>query len=96
MGLNVASRAYDAPKANFKRRFDGRNIIVIDHVQAFGRSTDLPKEMEDEIAKHVLLLEERFFGLTMNDMQRLAFQMAVANSLYRFNRERGTVANKRY
>jgi hypothetical protein len=35
--------------------------------------------MEDEFAKHVLLLKERFFSLMIrNDMQCLAFQVAEA------------------
>jgi hypothetical protein len=59
-GLNEASRTYNVPKAILKRRVDGGNIDVVNHVQAYGRSTDLPKEIEDELSKYVLLLEERF------------------------------------
>jgi hypothetical protein len=32
----------------------------IDHVQAFGRSIDLPKEMKDGLVKCVLVFEKRF------------------------------------
>jgi hypothetical protein len=43
----------------------------------------------------VLLLEERFFGLTMNELWRLAFQVAEANNLpHRFNREKEMAGGK--
>jgi hypothetical protein len=44
MSLNAASRTYNVPKATFKRRIDGGNINAVNHVQAFERSIDLPKE----------------------------------------------------
>jgi hypothetical protein len=95
--LNAASRTYNDPKATLKRRVDGGNINVVNHVQAFGRSIDLPKETEDELSKHVLHLEERFFGLTRNDLRRLLFPVAEANKLpHCFIREQKIAGDKWY
>jgi hypothetical protein len=58
--LNAVSRTYDSSK----RRLDVVNMHVTEHIQAFRSSIDFPKEMEDELSKRQLLLEERFFGLT--------------------------------
>jgi hypothetical protein len=76
-------------KATLKRRVDGGIINAFNHVQAFGRSVDLSQEIADELSKHVLLLEERFLGLTRNDLCRLVFQVAEASNLpHSFNREK--------
>ena len=47
MGLNCAARTYSVPKATMKRRIDGVNINVIESKQSFGRSVDLPDEIEN-------------------------------------------------
>ncbi|XP_069705674.1 uncharacterized protein [Periplaneta americana] len=96
-GLNAAAKTYNVPKATLKRRLDGTNVNAIHHIQAFGRTLDLPKALEDELAKHVLLLEERFFGLTRNDLRRLAYQIAEANNIpHRFNKDKKMAGDKWY
>jgi hypothetical protein len=96
-GLNAASITYNVPKATLKRRVDGSNINALNHIQTSGRSIDLPKDIEDELLKHVLLLEERFFCLTRNDLWRLAFPLAEANNLpHRFNREKEMAGDNWY
>jgi hypothetical protein len=45
----------------------------------------------------VLLLEEKFFGLTRNDLRRPAFQVAEENNLpRRLNLEKEMAGGKRY
>jgi hypothetical protein len=58
MGLNCAARTYIVPKATLKRRIDGTNINAVGHKQLFGRTADLPEEVENDLVSHVLLLEE--------------------------------------
>ena len=81
MGLNCAARPYSVPKATLKRRIDGTNINAVGHTQLFGRTADLPEEVETDLVNHVLLLEERLFGLTRKDLRRLAYEMAEINNL---------------
>ena len=38
-------------------------------------------ELEQQLADHVIQLEERFYGLKLSDLRRLAFQIAEANNL---------------
>jgi len=49
--------------------------------------TSLTPEMEEDLVQHLLLLEQRLFGLTRKDVQRLAFQLAEKNDMqHQFNR----------
>ena len=44
-----------------------------------GGKTVLPKEIEDKLRDHILFIEEALFGLTHDDVRRLAYQPAVSN-----------------
>ena len=46
-----------------------------------GRKQVLPCEAENDLAEHCLLMERKFFGLTMADVMRLAYQLAVRNEI---------------
>lgn len=97
MGLNEAARTYQVPKATLSRHLNGNNIKAIEHTQHFGRGADLPQEIEDDLVQHILLLEERFFGLTRNDLRRLAFQLAEANEInHRFSKDKKMAGDKWY
>jgi hypothetical protein len=44
-----------------------------------GRKQVLPCETENDLAEHCLFMERKCFGLTMADVMRLAYQLAVRN-----------------
>jgi len=46
-----------------------------------GRKQVLPREAENDLAEYCLLLERKFFGLTMADIMHLAYQLAVRNGI---------------
>ena len=97
MGLNASSKAYGVPKATLKRHLLNQNVHANDEVKSHGRSTDLPREIEDELVQHILRLEEMFFGLTAYDLRKLAFQIAEMNELqHRFNKEKEIAGKKWY
>ena len=51
-----------------------------------GCQADLSMELEQQPADNVIRLEERFYGLTLSDLRRLAFQIVEAiNVKTRFN-----------
>jgi hypothetical protein len=53
--------------------------------------------MEEEIAKHILLFEKRMFGLTIDDVRKLAFDVAEKHGLsHQFNKEEKKAAKKWY
>ncbi|KAJ4429056.1 hypothetical protein ANN_26052 [Periplaneta americana] len=48
---------------------------------------DAQSEAEKELAEHILLMESRLFGLTMDEVRSLAFELAEKNNLaHNFNR----------
>ena len=64
---NCVTRTYSVPKATLKTLIDGTNRNAFGHKQLFGRTTDQPGEVENDLVNHMLLLEERLFGLTRTD-----------------------------
>jgi hypothetical protein len=46
-----------------------------------GRKQVLPCEVEKDVAKYCLLMERKFFGLTIADVVRLAYQLALRNGI---------------
>jgi hypothetical protein len=42
-----------------------------------GRKQVLPCEAENGLAEHCILMGRKFFGLTMTDIMRLAYKLAV-------------------
>jgi hypothetical protein len=46
-----------------------------------GRKQVLPCEAENCPAEHCLLMERKLFGLTVTDVMRLAYQLAVRNEI---------------
>lgn len=81
--FNEVCRMYNLPKPTFRRHLKGLNKH-----QRIGRPKDLTMEMEAELVRHILLLESRFFSLTITDLRRLAYQLAEKYGLkHRFNSE---------
>ena len=46
-----------------------------------GRKQFLPCEVESDLAEYCLLLDRKFFGLTMADVMHLTYQLAVRNGI---------------
>ena len=63
MGFNAAVKQFGVPRATLKRHIDGTNRYAKDGKKSFGRSCDLPSEIESELVRHILMMEERFYGL---------------------------------
>ena len=45
------------------------------------KTTVLSKEQEDQLVKYVTDMDTVFFGLTINDIQRIVFQFVVKNNI---------------
>ena len=81
MGLREAGRHYGIPVTTLKRRLEGGNKIAVDTKKQNGRPPVLPSSLEDELAQHILQMEQMFFGFTRKDVRKLAFQLAERNSI---------------
>ncbi|CAH1985411.1 unnamed protein product [Acanthoscelides obtectus] len=82
----VLKGSADIPKPTFRRHLRSLNKKANEDVQSLGRHTTFSPYIEMELAKHIVKLEKRFFGVTIRDVRRLAFQIAVRNDIpHHFN-----------
>ena len=81
MCIRDSCRGYGVPKPTLKRRLEGKNKIACGNLKTFGRPVDHPSEIEKDLVEHILFMESNLLGCTRADLQRLAFQIAEANSL---------------
>ena len=81
IGLNEVCRQYGISKSTFYRHLIGTNIFAKEEKKVIGKLCDLKPEVEKEIVKHVLKLEESFFGITTKDFRKLAFDVAEINHI---------------
>ncbi|KAG8318719.1 hypothetical protein J6590_107260 [Homalodisca vitripennis] len=88
MGLNECFRQYGVPKPTLLRHLKGTNVKANEETKAFGRGSVLPPTVEKELVDHILKLETLMFGLTINDVRRLAYQIVQKNQIsHNFNKE---------
>jgi hypothetical protein len=96
MGLLKASKMFNVPRETLKDYVKSRGKEV-EHLvtMRMGRKPVLPAQIENKLVNYCLLMEMNFFGLTTNDIKRMAFQTAITNSLPQpFSTEKAKAGNK--
>ncbi|XP_065665440.1 uncharacterized protein LOC136086872 [Hydra vulgaris] len=97
ISLNEAAYEFCIPKATLSRHINEKNKVAVANVKFHGRLTTLPNEIETELADHCLLLESMYFGLRIDDLRRLAFDIAEANNITQnFNKQTRMARKKWY
>ena len=87
MGLNASAKAYGVPKATLKRHLDGSNKHANGEIKKLGRQQVLPLHVEEELVKHLVAMENMFFGVTRKELMKLAYEVAEKNDIpHGFNR----------
>jgi hypothetical protein len=88
MGYLWASKVFNVPKTTLERRVKGKNKLATGSVKILGNIISvLPSFLEDLLVKHILEMETALFGLTIDDVRRLAFELAELNNIpHKFNR----------
>jgi len=82
MGSCKASRVFNVPQITLEHYVKDRKKSSSETVKTkLGRKQVLPCEEESDLAEHCLLMERKFFGLTMADVMRLAYKLAVRNRI---------------
>ena len=82
MGSYKASRVFNVPQTTLERYVKDRQKSSNKTVKTkLGRKQVLPCEAENDLAEHTLLMERKFFGLTMADVMRFAYQLAVRKGI---------------
>ncbi|GLV44537.1 hypothetical protein CBL_12116 [Carabus blaptoides fortunei] len=78
-----------------KMRHADEENSVRDNIKAMGRLSVFSTDMERIISKHILHLEECFFGLTVKEVRTLAFDLAEKYALpHCFNRDKKNCCKK--
>lgn len=85
-GFNECCRRFKIPKPTFKRHLDGKIKRPLTAPKKNGKLQVFSPEIEENLVAHILKLEECFFGLSITDVRRLAFQLAERNRIpHNFN-----------
>ena len=79
MGSYKAFRVFNVPHTTVERYVKDRKKISSETVKTkLGRKQC---EAESDLAEHCLLMERKFFGLTVKDVMHLTYQLAVRNGI---------------
>ena len=91
MGILRAAKTFDVPKTTLHRRVANKNKLIHGELKGMGAmKTALPRIIELDLVKYILQMESMLFGLSMDDVRVLAFQLAESNCLqHPFNRTVG-------
>ena len=73
----------------------GDNKYALNGKKHVGRQVDLPENIEAQLVEHAIDLEARFYGLTPQNLKRLAYQIAEINQVKtRFNHDEKLAGKK--
>ena len=97
MGLNKAAEAYGLPKSTLSRLVKRKNKFAKGNIKHHGHECIFTEEHERELVNHCLSPEAMYFGLCIEDLRRLAFDLTEANALQHcFNKEDKMAGKKWY
>ena len=94
MGYKRASSSFNVPQSTLEDRIKKARQNGLSPIEAAQKSlgrfkTVFSDDQESELVEHVLLLEQRLFGLTLTDLRQLAFELAEKNHIsHTFNKEK--------
>lgn len=80
-GLNALCKRYKIPKPTFKRHLLGSNLKAKEGIKSLGRLTVFSADIEKQLEVQILKMEECFYGLTITDIRRAAFDFAERNGI---------------
>ncbi|VEN36282.1 unnamed protein product, partial [Callosobruchus maculatus] len=82
MGYLKAAKIYNVPRTTLFRLAKEKGTSTEDLIKKkIGRKPVFNKNFENMLAQYALVMEEKLYGLTMMDMRRLAFQLAIKNNV---------------
>ena len=97
MGYLKAARYFCVPQTTLERYVKQRRESGSEEVTTkLGRKPVFPPDLESDLVRHCLLMEERFFGVTRADLRRLAYRLAVANNIRNKFNDKSESAGKKW
>ncbi|XP_072377932.1 uncharacterized protein [Diabrotica undecimpunctata] len=94
MGYRKASANFHVPQTTLERRIKKASEIGLSATESSRKMLGcykslFTKEQKEELAQHIVNIEERLFGPTLMDLRHLAFKLAEVNGInYTFNRSK--------
>lgn len=94
MGYKNAASMYNVPQTTLERHVKKARDNSLAPMDAAAKKLGsrvqvFTKEQELELVQHILTLEERFFGMTLTELRKLAFKLAEENQIpHPFNKEK--------
>lgn len=86
MGWLLASKTFNVPFGTLRRRANKEQGWKKGYIG--GYKSTFNEELETELVQHIKKMETMFFGLSTEDVRKLAFQIAEARQIpHRFSRE---------
>lgn len=81
MGLKKACKLYNVPHTTLQRFVNSGKIPEECVNQSVGRKPVLPHHLENVLVEYLIDMDNRFYGLTREDVKRMAYQVAVKNNI---------------
>lgn len=82
MSVNGAAKSFNVPRSTLERRILNKNKSATDARKKLGNYKPIfNEEQEQEIVDHILSMEIRFYGITLKDLQCLAYELAEKNNV---------------
>ncbi|XP_046677318.1 uncharacterized protein LOC124365384 [Homalodisca vitripennis] len=81
MGLKKASQKFSVPRPTLQRLAGGDKPPEEAAATRLGRKTIMGDQLEMELVEYLLQMESKFYGLTRQDVRRIAYQLCVRNGI---------------
>jgi len=83
------------PKGTLSRHMTGKNKVATLTTRFHGRQKTFDDEVERELVEHCVQMESMYFGLRIDDVRKLAYDLAEANNVpHTFNHEKKMAGKK--
>jgi hypothetical protein len=92
--FNKCCKKYNIPKPTLNRHLFKKNKKGNGNIIARGRGAAFTAALEKELADHIITLENHLFGLSIDDIRRLGYQIAVKNHIKNNFNEENEMAGK--
>lgn len=94
LGIRQAAKTYDIPYGTLQDRLRGK---IPTNRKRLGRASILNAEQEKELADYVLKMSKLFYGLSRQQIMKLAFNYVTENNIpHNFNKEKKTCGKDWY
>jgi len=94
-GYLRASKYFSVPRGTLERYVKDTSLspeeLVNVHVE---KKTVIPNELENKLMEYCITMDQRYYGLRHQDIQSMAFQLAIRNGFkHPFNQEKSAAGN---